>query len=104
MNQIRRGRRITAPALHTAFSAEQTKTQVSEQSVVHEAPACSPDGRWLAVTEFHGIREFSLDNWTIYLVNVNGAKRRKIVDQDILVSRSPDGRRIALIAGRWLTA
>lgn len=66
--------------------------------------AWSPDGKWLAYSEYDGREPFDVAGYAIWIAAADGSERRRVVDHAMYVSWSPDGGRIAFGAereGNW---
>ena len=72
----------------------------AEGDVFQQDVAWSPDGRWLAFSDYSGGRgTYRPDKWSVYVVGADGSGRRLLVENALYVTWSPDGRRMAFIAG-----
>ena len=66
--------------------------------------AWSPDGKWLAYSEYDGREPFDIAGYAVWVAAADGSDRRRVVDQATWVSWSPEGERIAfgaVRAGNW---
>jgi Tol biopolymer transport system component len=70
-----------------------------EADVFHQALSWSPDGAWIAFSEFAG-GEYSPAKWAIHVVRADGSERRRLTAQGVHISWSPDGREIAFDSTR----
>jgi Tol biopolymer transport system component len=66
-----------------------------EKAVFQQDVAWSPDGRWIAFSEYSGGEEYSADQWGVHVVKADGSQRRVIAENAIYVTWSPDGQRLA---------
>lgn len=70
-----------------------------EKEVFHQDVAWSPDGRWIAFSEFAG-GDYDPEKWAVWVVAADGSGRRRVVENALWVSWSPDGERLAVSSSR----
>ena len=83
--------------VHVMSSDGTGPVRVTEGDELVDAPAWSPDGRWIAFAAYRG------GNGDIYVVEADGTSRTRLTDQpgfDVQPAWSPDGDRIAFTSGR----
>ena len=62
--------------------------------------AWSPDGEWLAYSEYRGAGEYRPEGWAVHVVRADGSAERVLVENAFGVSWSPMGDRVAFGSGR----
>lgn len=70
----------------------------------HQDVAWSPDGRWIAFSQYNKDADAKSGTWSIYLIGSDGSQQRKLVDNATFVTWSPDGKRLAFNTerdGNW---
>jgi TolB protein len=58
--------------------------------------AWSPDGQWLAFSEYSGGATFAPDKWAVYVVKPDGTGKKRVLEHARSVSWHPDGKRLAV--------
>jgi TolB protein len=85
---------LVLPAI---VSATELPAPVEER--FHQDVAWSPDGKWIAFSEFLG-GEYSPEKWSVWVVRPDGKERRRIAEHALYVTWSPDSRKVAYGAVR----
>jgi len=62
--------------------------------------AWSPDGQWLAFSQYTGGMPYRPEQWGVYVIGADGTMTRQIVAKAKYVAWSPDGRQLAYGADR----
>lgn len=73
------------------------RQQLTTNAVVDDAPAWSPDGRWIA---FHSFRD---RDYEIYVMDADGSNQRRLTNspgRDLYPTWSPDSQQLAFISER----
>lgn len=70
------------------------------EEVFQQDVAWSPDGRWIAYSEYAGGETYDAAKWAIHVIGADGSGGRRVVENAQFVSWSPDGERLAFGSGR----
>lgn len=71
-----------------------------KEEVAHQDVAWSPDGRWIAYSEYAGGKDYDPKRWSIYVVAADGSERRRLVENALYVTWSRDGKKLAFGSSR----
>jgi TolB protein len=66
-----------------------------EHEVFQQDLAWSPEGRWIAFSEYDSGPEYRPERWAIHVIGADGSGRRKIAERALYVTWAPDGKRLA---------
>ncbi len=84
--------------------AQDASLAAPERELFQQDLAWSPDGQWLAFSEYSGGADYQPSKWAIELIRLDGSQRRRLTDNALYVTWSPDGGRLAFGAeqeGNW---
>ena len=70
-----------------------------EREVFQQDVQWSPDGEWVAFSEFEG-GKYSREKWAAYVARSDGSDRRLVAKNALFVSWSADGERLAFSSNR----
>lgn len=88
-----------APAQAPSTSLPSPLREVYQQDL-----AWSPNGQWIAFSEFAGGSEYKPERWAIHIIGADGEGRRLLSENAFYVSWSPDGKKLAFSSerdGNW---
>ncbi len=98
------GLEILAIFLVGAALAVQDSLPEPAEEIFQQDVAWSPDGRWLAFSEYTGGAEYQRDEWHVSIQPLEGGEKTRLASQARYVTWSPDGTRLAFGAereGNW---
>lgn len=77
-------------------AAASARPDPPRDELFHQDVAWSPDGQWLAFSEYSGGANFAPDKWAIYIVKPDGSGRKRVLERARSVSWHPGGQRLAV--------
>ena len=70
-----------------------------EEERFQQDVAWSPDGRWIAYSEYDGGEDYDPTRWAVWVARVDGTDARRIATEAVWVTWSPDGDHLAYGTG-----